>query len=133
MPALKQIPNATIDLLLNDIATTTMVVYTNMTTNPTSIAGITGILAVRSGLTPGSGNGSFTVTSGQGITINSGAQIQATTSGTATCIILLAGGVITGSAVTAGTIKAIDTGSTVLTSGTYYTPAAFTIYVNTPN
>lgn len=119
MAAAKEIKAATLDLVLNDIATGTMVLYTTMTTNPAAAANITGVILTRSGLT----GANFTVTSGTSVQVNAAASpINASGSGTATCII-----VKTGVTATDGVIKAITTGSTVMTSGQGYTPSAFTI------
>ena len=126
MAASKQIPNAVVDLMLNDIATGTMVVYTSMTTNPANAAAITGVLATRT-LTPGNGN-DFTVTSGASVQVKAASTpITAGASGTATCVI-----VKTGSTNTDGVIKMITTGSTVLTNGQQYTPGQFTYTFNQP-
>lgn len=126
MAVTKQVPNATVDLMLNDIATATMAVYTSMTANPANAAAITGVLATRT-LTPGNGN-DFTVTSGSSVTAKAAAAaIAATGTGTATCIILK-----TGVTATDGVIKLITTGTTALTSGQQYTPSAFTYTLNQP-
>jgi hypothetical protein len=119
MAAAKEIKAATLDLVLNDIAASTMVLYTTMTTNPAAAANITGAILTRSGLT----GSDFTVTSGSSVLVEAaGAPINASGSGTATCIILK-----TGTTTTDGVIKAITTGSTVMTSGQGYTPSAFTV------
>jgi hypothetical protein len=127
MPAAKQIPAAVSDLMLDDIMTGTMVVYTSMTTNPANAAAITGVLLTRSGMT----GSDFTKVSATAIGSAGSVEVEAAASpitaaasGTATCII-----VKTGTTATDGVIKAIDTGSTVLTSGQGYTPSAFTITI----
>ena len=126
MAAAKNIPAASVDLLLNDIATGTMVIYTSMTTNPANAAAITGVLATRT-LTPGNGN-DFTVTSGVSTQVKAASTpITAGASGTATCVI-----VKTGTGNTDGVIKMITTGSTVLTNGQQYTPGQFTYTFNQP-
>ena len=121
MAAAKSIPAAVLDLMLNDIATSTMVLYTSMTTNPANAAAITGVLATRSGLT----GANFTVTTGVSVEVEAGAAITGS-AGTATCIILK-----TGTTSTDGIIKAITTGTTVL-SAAQFTPSAFTITLGTP-
>lgn len=124
MAATKQVPAATVDLILNDIASSTMVLYTTMTSNPANAAAITGVIGTRSGLTASD----FTVTSGTSVQVKAaGSPITASGSGTATCIICK-----TGTTSTDGTIKYITTGSTVLTSGQQYTPGAFTYTLNQP-
>ena len=124
MAASKAVPAATVDLLLNDIAAGTMVVYTTMTTNPANAAAITGVILTRSGMT----GSDYTVTSGVSVQVKApGSPISASGSGTATCII-----VKTGTTSTDGVIKYITTGSTVLTSGQSYTPSAFTFTFNQP-
>ena len=126
MAASKEIKAASVDLLLNDIATGTMVLYTSLTTNPANAAAITGVLASRT-LTPGNGN-DFVVTEGQSVQVKAATNpITAGASGTATCII-----VKTGSTNTDGVIKMITTGSTVLTNGQQYTPGQFTYTFNQP-
>lgn len=125
MAATKQIPAAVSDLVLNDIATGTMVLYTSMTTNPANAAAITGVLLTRSGLTGTDYTKVSASAIGSAASVEveaAGAPINAAASGTATCII-----VKTGTTATDGVIKAITTGSTVLTSGQGYTPSAFTI------
>jgi hypothetical protein len=123
MAIVKNIPNATVDLHLNDIATSTMVIYSSMTTNPTNAAAITGVLATRSGLT----GANFTVTTGTSVLVQAGSSITAAATGTATCVILK-----TGVTSTDGVIKMIDSGSTVLTATQNYTPSAFTYTYNQP-
>jgi hypothetical protein len=123
MAAAKNIPAATVDLLLNDIAAATMVLYTTMTTNPANAAAITGVIGTRSGLT----GSDFTVTSGVSVLIKAGSAITASGSGTATCIIAK-----TGTTPTDGVIKYITVGSTVLTNGQSYTPSAHTYTFGQP-
>ena len=124
MAATKQVPAAIIDLELNEMATATMILYTSMTTNPANAAAITGVLLTRSGLT----GADFTKVAGVSVQANAaGAPINATASGTATCIIWK-----TGTTPTDGVIKYITTGSTVMTSGQGYTPSAHTYTHNQP-
>ncbi|HBG06905.1 MAG: hypothetical protein A2075_12465 [Geobacteraceae bacterium GWC2_58_44] len=127
MAATKQIPAAVSDLILNDIATGTMVLYTTMTTNPANAGAITGVILTRSGLT----GTDYTKVSASAIGSSASVEVEAAAApivasgtGTATCII-----VKTGTTATDGVIKAITTGSTAMTSGQSYTPSAFTLTV----
>lgn len=129
MAITKAIPAATVNLMINDIASSTMVIYSTMTTNPANAAAITGVIATRT-LTPttvGSDNADYGLVAGTSLQVKAGSAITASGSGTATCVILK-----TGSTSTDGVIKLIDTGTTVLTSGQQYTPAAFTYTINQP-
>jgi hypothetical protein len=129
MSITKNVPAATANLLLNDIATGTMVVYSTMTTNPANAAAITGVIAKRTGMTAGA----YTVTSGVSVAVNSDSPSAITASGTGTVYCAI---VKTGTTDTDGIIKLIDTvnGATgiALTSGQQYTPASFTYTLNQP-
>ena len=122
----KSIAATVLDQLLNYIKNNcTMILYSTVTTNPANAAAITGVIGTKSGLT----SADFNVVSGTSISTQAAALAALTASGTgtATCIIFK-----TGTTNTDGTILAITTGSTVLTSGQQYTPSAITLAPGAP-
>lgn len=111
----KAIPDAVLDVLLEEIATATRVVVCSG--QPANFAGIAAVALADVTVTPGAGNGDFTIgngdVSGRKLTLAQQADVDIDTSGTATHISFDDGSVLL--AVTTCTSQALtDTGTVTI-------------------
>ena len=111
----KAAPNSTIDPMLNEIATATRL--TVLTGQPANFAGIAALLLASVALTPGAGNGDFTIAdgavNGRRVTIAQQLDIPITNTGDADHVALDDG--VDLIYVTTATLQSLTSGGTVTT------------------